>query len=397
MSCVARAILKRKRRPWVLLLIGLTFACGALERQPGRPTKAADPDPTSQLLELTRLARDHQGWKLGGTSHRLVPRHSGEQDDTCVGNNGDREATACALALECCLFGEVTRAGEFFAYRCMPAGTCPTGNARVKVAWLGEPTPPSSQEIRAARGLEPATPRGTTDDHQPSAPAPAAERGARSGTAGDTGWKPLTTKVVVRRFGATKAHRLVVVFGGLGSTPEQSRRWAEALTASSALARRVHTAYAVTGPADQYYAGRDLDASIAQIARDLGQAVSATPDRPFELLIIAHSSGTRPGYVLVDQVRAADSTSGLPIVYYNLDGFSAPPTSRAKMTHYHVVAGRAGAVFSTNYDTLRKPDRPSPGVVDLSASGCDTARCVHMALVDGGSASVPTSYLTETL
>lgn len=131
------------------------------------------------------------------------------------------------------------------------------------------------------------------------------------------GWATLGTGVTYKKVGEGDA--VFLAYGGWSAKDAWVRGWAEEVVRAKLGALGVGHVYAVRGPTDPGYRGRE----IANRALGAHLAAGAGPDAPF-VVVAAHSSGSYVAHELFDQLRdgTIDANGALrkKIVYANLDG-----------------------------------------------------------------------------
>lgn len=138
--------------------------------------------------------------------------------------------------------------------------------------------------------------------------------GAQAQTA--DGWSSVGNGVAYKRVGDGDA--VFIAYGGYSAKDPWVRGWASELVRARLAALGVGHAYAVRGPADPGYGGREIGnrALADHLARGAG------PDAPF-VLVAAHSSGAFVAHELFNALRSGVDGSGAlrsKIAYANLDG-----------------------------------------------------------------------------
>jgi hypothetical protein len=203
---------------------------------------------------------------------------------------------------------------------------------------------------------------------------------ALSGTVSAADWQPLGAGIT---HNGAPCDTLLVSFGGWRASPGAVQHWADQLadTTRDEPARR----YAIAGPQDTNYAGREID--TAALAADLAREL-ALPGCTGATLI-AHSSGAFVAHRTLQQLAAlpggADALA--KIGYLMLDGDSGSgelELTRAlawQIGAVTTVSARQGSLESPNAKKMRALATQLPNtqhiVLDALGSPCDDAWCVH--------------------
>jgi len=147
----------------------------------------------------------------------------------------------------------------------------------------------------------------------------------------DADWLRVGRGVAYQQINAGPA--ILIAYGGYSARLGHTAAWATELVNARLGAAGVGHVYAVQGPAEPSYAGREIANSAlrAHLAALGGDAAS--------IYVVAHSSGSFVAHELFAQLHAAGSAAVLArIAYANLDGGGAGLTAE-------IAAGLARTVF----------------------------------------------------
>jgi hypothetical protein len=178
---------------------------------------------------------------------------------------------------------------------------------------------------RGARDGSPDEVPGTSADEVPGTSADENDEGGGSSGAQAPQpfrrrpWWHLGLGVSLKDTRRRDADGIFVGYAGYGVTDDEVRAWVTALYEADLEARGVRYVYAVRGPADVGYAGREL-ANSALVEDALPRL--AASERP--MIVAAHSSGAFAACELFEQVFLRDFDPERiavdRMVYFNLDG-----------------------------------------------------------------------------
>jgi hypothetical protein len=213
-----------------------------------------------------------------------------------------------------------------------------------------------------------------------------AEDAAGSATA--VGWSSVGTGVSYLRAGDGPA--VFVAYGGYGARDAWVRAWASELSRARLSELGVGHLYAVRGPSDPGYRGRELGnrALADHLAR------GAARDAPF-VLVAAHSSGAFVAHELLGELRRggldADGAIRAKTVYANLDGGGSGldaslVRSLRRVAFVYAVDPTLAAGRSANADaaeSLAAAYGSAPVRLVVARSGCRSGArwCLHDLLV----------------
>lgn len=213
---------------------------------------------------------------------------------------------------------------------------------------------------------------------------------ARTGRCGP--WEPVGRGVSRRRCDRDGGHAAVFLAGWAIRTPA-ARAWAEGLDAARLRALGVATLYAVDGPAQVDFRGKELD--VDGLLRDLGASLGARS----WALVAAHSSGAHVAATMFHRAFARGAAPGLRgrVVYADLDGDAGVRGDPERDLHAASVAGLRRVIFAATAVPARGldgfsraamvagarafPERGELWTYDASGSGCAVDACAHLALV----------------
>jgi hypothetical protein len=181
-----------------------------------------------------------------------------------------------------------------------------------------------------------------------------------------------------------------IAYGGYGVTLAAAEAWATEMYRASLRDRGVRWIWAVQGPADVGYAGREIGNSkiVAALLPHVGSSTKF-------VLAVAHSSGSYVAHELLGQLQSGldptDVTKG-KVVYFDLDGGTSGLDAA-------IVGRLKRAYFVGSYDPTIKTHSPndtgmqSGGTTyaaaggywqnDATGSGCDAGAvwCVHVTVI----------------
>ena len=182
----------------------------------------------------------------------------------------------------------------------------------------------------------------------------------------------------------------VIAYAGYNVSLSSAEAWVTALYRASLHDRGVRHVWAVRGPADPTYTGKEIGNSKI-IAALLPKVTASTKF----ILVVGHSSGSFVAHELLGQLAGGLDPSGATdkrVVYFDLDGgttgLDAAIVGRLRNAYFVGSYDGAVATYSPN-----APDMRSGGATyaaaggyyqnDASASGCNAGAqwCVHVTLV----------------
>lgn len=203
-----------------------------------------------------------------------------------------------------------------------------------------------------------------------------------------------------------KGESVFIGYGGFGATLEATEAWVTALYEASLKAHGVRYVYAVQGPADVYYAGKEIGNSkiVAHMLTQLG-ATDAF------VLVVGHSSGTYVAHELLGQLEGGLDPNGLTdqrVVYFNLDGASGgltqPIVDRLRNAYFVAAYDSTTLTTSPNYLTATSTGATyasKGGYLEIEAqeAGCAAGAvwCLHMVPIitlphNAYAATIPPDY-----
>jgi hypothetical protein len=216
--------------------------------------------------------------------------------------------------------------------------------------------------------------------------------GAGSSEAADlTSWTALGTGVAYTAMPGATGNRAAILYGGYTAKLPWVEAWATKLWTARLGALGVKHLYAVQGPRDAWYSGREIGNSA--LARHLVTHVAGDAGA---ILVAAHSSGSFVAYELFAELAGQLDPAGVTakrIVYVCLDGGGLGLTSalvaRLKSAWFASAEDTAIATRSENWSTAQALAAAHPANghfvrVDATGSGCQAGMgwCMHDTLVN---------------
>lgn len=205
--------------------------------------------------------------------------------------------------------------------------------------------------------------------------------GAGADTVSAEGWAAVGNGVAYRRAGEGDA--VFIAYGGYSAKDAWVRAWASELSRAKLAALGVGHLYAVRGPSDPGYRGREIgnSALAAHLARGAG------PDAPF-VLVAAHSSGSFVAHELLGALRGDGERALLgKLVYANLDGGGSGldrdlVRGMRRAAFVYAVDPTLGAGRSANAsaaESLAAAYGSAPVKLTVRSSGCRSGAkwCLH--------------------
>jgi hypothetical protein len=202
-------------------------------------------------------------------------------------------------------------------------------------------------------------------------------------------WWHLGLGVALKDTRRRDADGIFVGYAGYGVTDDEVRAWVTALYEADLGARGVRYVYAVRGPADVGYEGRELANSA--LVEDMLPRLAAS-ERP--LIVAAHSSGAFAACEFLEQVFLRDFDPDRiavdRVVYFNLDGAQGC-LDEAAVGQLHALAfvdARGPHGLSLNAPSMAEGANRFPDALhlthDASESGCGPGgrMCLHATLVN---------------
>lgn len=202
-------------------------------------------------------------------------------------------------------------------------------------------------------------------------------------------WWHLGLGVALKDTRRRDADGIFVGYAGYGVTDDEVRAWVTALYEADLEARGVRYVYAVRGPADVGYEGRELANSA--LVDDMLPRLAAS-ERP--LIVAAHSSGAFAACEFFDQVFLRDFDPDRiavdRVVYFNLDGAQGC-LDEAAVGQLHALAfvdARGPHGLSLNAPSMAEGANRFPDALrlthDAAESGCGPGgrMCLHATLVN---------------
>jgi hypothetical protein len=204
-----------------------------------------------------------------------------------------------------------------------------------------------------------------------------------SGLALAQDWKPLGSGSFYTAHVNDVSSTALIGFAGWSVSAASSQRWAHALSEASDL--DAGTVYAVQGPKDPAFAGREIDTQAIAHALDtlLGN------DKCRRIVVVAHSSGSFVAHHVLNQLRSVPRLS--KVYYFNLDGglgsgdLALAAATAQSLGGTFAVQARQGAMASQNSHAMQEWVHRYPGAkgitIESAASGCTSSWCVHETLI----------------
>ena len=200
---------------------------------------------------------------------------------------------------------------------------------------------------------------------------------------GTSQWTLVGTGVAYEQVNTGKA--IVIAYGGYTARLGDSASWATELVNVKLGAEDVGNIFAVRGPADASYSGRE-------IANSKLRHLLATLDGSAPIYVVAHSSGSYVAHELFEQLANAGDTDTLArIEYHDLDGGGTGLTSAivaslglVQFVYAHDAA--AGYSHNASFEQVLAQDyapKATAFEVTVDGSGCNTGAtwCLHDLLV----------------
>jgi hypothetical protein len=228
-------------------------------------------------------------------------------------------------------------------------------------------------------------------DAPPSPPAPA---GGGDGTGTIVGateglgseWLPISYGVAFQQVNAGSA--VLIAYGGYTAELSYSAAWATELVDAALGAQGVGRIYAVQGPADPSYSGKEIGNS------ELRAHLATIDDGVSPIYVVAHSSGTYVAHEMLGQYEDAGTTTVLDRMgYANLDGGGTGldtfiVTTLRAMTFTYAYDPTLSDGYSENYETgisLGQEYAPKATTYEVTVpdTGCDDGAgwCMHDVLI----------------
>jgi hypothetical protein len=221
-----------------------------------------------------------------------------------------------------------------------------------------------------------------------------ADPGSNSGLPGDPGgkedspgpdWTSIGLGVAYKQVNVGNA--ILIAYGGYTAKLSYSAAWATELVDAKLGALDVGHIYAVQGPADAGYDGKE-------IANSKLRAHLATIDTGAPIYVVAHSSGSYVAHELLGQLHAAGSTDTLArLAYADLDGGGGGLTTEIvdglrKITFVYAHDPTLSAGFSENHsaaEALAGAYAPHAELYEVTvpSTGCDNGAgwCMHDVVI----------------
>jgi hypothetical protein len=199
---------------------------------------------------------------------------------------------------------------------------------------------------------------------------------------------------------------VLVAMAGWKMSLEAAERWATRLYEDDLRAKGVRFVYAVQGPRDVFYEGREI--GLAKLARAIEGQLT---DRTRFILLDAHSSGAYVAHLFLDELaREGDGTGSTAgkVVYFELDGGKEGLDDAAiawtRRTYFVGAFDPSTKTPSPQRDKMKQlaaayPDKSRYLEVATTETGCKKGAtwCMHMAMItsaphDHANADGPRDY-----
>ncbi len=200
---------------------------------------------------------------------------------------------------------------------------------------------------------------------------------------GASSWTLVGTGVAYEQVNTGPA--IVIAYGGYTARLTDSASWASELVDAKLGAEDVGHIFAVRGPADASYSGREI--ANSKLRRFL-----ATLDGTAPIHVVAHSSGSYVAHELFEQLANAGDTATLArIDYHDLDGGGTGLTSSivaslgsVQFVYAHDPA--AGYSHNASFEQVLAADyapKATAFEVTVASTGCNEGAtwCLHDVLV----------------
>jgi len=200
---------------------------------------------------------------------------------------------------------------------------------------------------------------------------------------GSSQWTLVGTGVAYEQVNTGKA--IVIAYGGYTARLTDSASWATELVDAKLGAEDVGNIFAVRGPADADYSGRE-------IANSKLRHLLATLDDATPIYVVAHSSGSYVAHELFEQLDNAGDTATLArIEYHDLDGGGTGLTSSiigelGSVQFVYAHDPVAGYSHNASFEKQLAADyapKSTAFEVSVDSTGCNTGAtwCLHDVLV----------------
>ncbi|HSN30566.1 MAG TPA: hypothetical protein VLT45_29975 [Kofleriaceae bacterium] len=200
---------------------------------------------------------------------------------------------------------------------------------------------------------------------------------------GTSSWTLVGTGVAYEQVNTGPA--IVIAYGGYTARLTDSASWATELVDAKLGAQDVGHIFAVRGPADASYSGRE-------IANSKLRHLLATLDSTAPIHVVAHSSGSYVAHELFEQLANIGDTATLArIDYHDLDGGGTGLTSSIveELGSVQFVYARdpaAGYSHNASFEQSLAADYAPKATgfeVTVDSTGCNTGAtwCLHDVLV----------------
>ncbi len=299
---------------------------------------------------------------------------------------------AASVGVASCGGGSSSEPADAAADGANAATDAPLGVAEVGVGEAGD----TGEEAAASDAADASNTSDATAVGDATDAADAADASGSDSSEPDVDTIPWSTGVSVGYGVAAKdtqnpiGSNAAIIYAGYGATLSGAEAWATALFRATLHDKGVRWLWAVQGPADIQYSGKEIGNS--KIAAALLASVSASTHF---VLVVGHSSGSYVAHELLGELSGGLDPSGLTrakTVYFDLDGALGGLTSTSVAwlrKAYFVGAWDADvSTASPNDASMRSGGTtwaPTSAYYQVSAngSGCLAGAiwCLHMTVV----------------
>lgn len=183
---------------------------------------------------------------------------------------------------------------------------------------------------------------------------------------------------------AGRAGNVAIYYGGYTAKSPFVQAWLSAVDTAALARLGISHLYAVPGPVDSLYNGREVANS------KLVQHLSAVAPRAKLVLVAAHSSGSFVAHEALWQLARTNPALAARVAYFNLDGNSGiPRATLGAIARMYCVYSRNKTTNATSQNawgmracTTNLGARATPVEVDATASGCRAGWCYHDTLIN---------------
>jgi hypothetical protein len=223
-------------------------------------------------------------------------------------------------------------------------------------------------------------------DNDPAGDVASATAGEGKADSPGSAWASIGLGVAYQRVNTGNA--ILIAYGGYSAKLSYSAGWATELVNAQLGAAGVGQIYAVQGPADPGYDGREIQNT------HLRAHLATIDDGVSPIYVVGHSSGSYVAHEFLDQLDAAGTTSVLSRIHYaDLDGGGSGLTDQI-IAELHAVAfvyahdPSLSSGYSENHSTaiaLGEDYAPKATTFEVTvpSTGCDNGAgwCMHDVLI----------------